>query len=107
MAKGRQRGVAARELWTALSGLLETGAALASLLVVDLRMPQVDGHLRMNQLAEDPDLSQIPVVVLTTAADPIDVRTANGNGAYRYFEKPHRFEELVDLWGTILDLAES
>lgn len=95
------------EVWTTLLSRLEAGLPLPSLLVVDLRMPQVDGHLLMDKLAEDPDLSRIPVVVLTTSADPIDIRTANGNGAYRYHEKPHRFEDLVELWSGILDLAES
>lgn len=95
------------ELWTSLISRLENGNPLPSLLVIDLRMPQVDGHLLMNKLAEDPDLSQIRVVVLSTSGDPIDVRTANGNGAFRYYEKPHRFEELVELWSNILDLAES
>lgn len=94
------------EAWTTLLSRLESGSPLPTLLVVDLRMPQVDGHLLMDKLAEDPDLSRIPVVVLTTSADPIDVRTANSNGAYRYHEKPHRFDELVDLWSGILDLAE-
>jgi len=94
------------EVWTTLLSRLDSGSPLPTLLVVDLRMPQVDGHLLMNKLAEDPELSTIPVVVLTTSADPIDVRTANGNGAYRYHEKPHRFEDLVDLWSGILDLAE-
>lgn len=94
------------EVWTTLLNRLETGSPLPALLVVDLRMPQVDGHLLMDKLAEDPDLSTIPVVVLTTSADPIDVRTANSNGAYRYHEKPHRFEDLVELWSGILDLAE-
>ncbi len=94
------------EVWTTLLSRLETNSSLPTLLVVDLRMPQVDGHLLMDKLAEDPDLSNIPVVVLTTSADPIDVRTANSNGAYRYHEKPHRFEDLVELWSGILDLAE-
>ncbi len=94
------------EIWTTLLNRLETGSPLPGLLVVDLHMPQVDGHLLMDKLAEDPDLSTIPVVVLTTSADPIDVRTANANGAYRYHEKPHRFDDLVELWGSILDLAE-
>lgn len=94
------------EVWTTLLNRLEKGSPLPTLLVVDLRMPQVDGHLLMDKLAEDPDLSQIPVVVLTTSADPIDMRTANSNGAYRYYEKPHRFEDLVTLWDSILDLAE-
>lgn len=94
------------EVWTSLISRLEAGTPLPSLLVVDLRMPQVDGHLLMNKLAEDPDLSQIPVVVLTTSADPIDVRKANGNGAHSYHEKPHRFDDLVELWSDILDLAE-
>ena len=95
------------EVWTTLLNRLEKGSPLPSLLVVDLRMPQVDGHLLMDKLAEDPDLAQIPVVVLTTSADPMDMRTANSNGAYRYYEKPHRFEDLVALWNSILDLAES
>lgn len=94
------------EVWTTLLNRLETGSPLPALLVVDLRMPQVDGHLLMDKLAEDPELSTIPVVVLTTSADPIDVRTANANGAYRYHEKPHRFDDLVELWSGILDLAE-
>lgn len=94
------------EVWTTLLNRLETGSPLPVLLVVDLRMPQVDGHLLMDKLAEDPELSTIPVVVLTTSADPIDVRTANANGAYRYHEKPHRFDDLVELWSGILDLAE-
>lgn len=94
------------EVWTTLLSRLESGSPLPRLLVVDLRMPQVDGHLLMDKLAEDPDLSRVPVVVLTTSADPIDIRTANSNGAYRYHEKPHRFEELVELWSGILDLAE-
>lgn len=94
------------EVWTTLLSRLESGSPLPRLLVVDLRMPQVDGHLLMDKLAEDPDLSRVPVIVLTTSADPIDIRTANSNGAYRYHEKPHRFEELVELWSGILDLAE-
>lgn len=94
------------EVWTTLLSRLESGSPLPSLLVVDLRMPQVDGHLLMDKLAQDPDLSRIPIVVLTTSADPIDVRTANSNGAYRYHEKPHRFDQLVDLWSGILDLVE-
>ena len=95
------------EVWTTLLSRLESGTPLPSLLVVDLRMPQVDGHLLMDKLAQDPELSRIPVVVLTTSADPIDVRTANSNGAYRYHEKPHRFEDLVELWSGILDIAET
>ena len=95
------------EVWTTLLARLEKDLPLPSLLVVDLRMPQVDGHLLMDKLAEDPDLSVIPVVVLTTSADPMDIRTANSNGAYRYHEKPHRFEDLVELWSSILDLAEA
>lgn len=95
------------EVWTTLINRLEKNLPLPSLLVVDLRMPQVDGHLLMDKLAEDPDLSVIPVIVLTTSADPMDIRTANSNGAYRYHEKPHRFEDLVDLWSSILDIAEA
>ena len=94
------------DMWTTLRKRVEQGQPLPSVLVVDIRMPKVDGHALMSKLAEDPDLAEIPVVVLSTSSDPNDKAKAAFNGSYRYETKPHRFAELVEVWDRILDMAE-
>jgi CheY-like chemotaxis protein len=95
------------DLWTTLTQRLEHDVPVPSVLVVDLKMPKVDGHHLIQTLSEDPDLCSIPVVVLSTSVDPEDFKRATDEGALRYEVKPSRFDELVDVWSRILDLAES
>ncbi len=94
------------EMWTTLALRLEHGLKLPAVLVVDLRMPKVGGHMLLAKLAEDEELGRIPVVVLSTSEDPEDISLAHINGAVRYETKPHRFRDLVDTWDRILDVAE-
>jgi CheY-like chemotaxis protein len=94
------------DLWTTLTQRLEQGIPVPSVLVVDLKMPKVDGHHLIQKLGEDPELCSIPVVVLSTSGDPDDLRRATDEGALRYEVKPSRFDDLVQVWSRILDLAE-
>jgi CheY-like chemotaxis protein len=94
-------------MWTTLTQRLEHEIPVPSVLVVDLKMPKVDGHHLIQTLGEDPDLATIPVVVLSTSADPNDYRRAADEGALRYEVKPSSFTELVQVWSRILDLAEA
>lgn len=94
------------EMWTTLSSRLEEGSKLPNVLVVDLRMPDVGGHLLLAKLAEDNELNEIPVIILSTSEDPEDISLARRNGAMRYETKPHRFRDLVDTWDRILDVAD-
>lgn len=94
------------EMWTTLALRLEHELKLPDVLVVDLRMPKVGGHLLLAKLAEDDELGRIPVVVLSTSEDPEDISLAHINGAIRYETKPHRFRDLVDTWDRILDVAD-
>jgi two-component system response regulator len=93
------------ELWTLLRARVESGASLPSVLVLDLKMPRVNGHQLLAQLALDPELSTIPVVILSTSADIADQEAARANGAVHYEVKPSSFSELVDVFSRIVELA--
>lgn len=63
------------------------------LILLDLRLPRVDGLDVLKAIKETPDLRQIPVVVLTTSETERDVARAYLNYANSYLVKPVGFEE--------------
>jgi CheY-like chemotaxis protein len=94
LASAGMRAVAAadgREALTALEG----GAVEPCLIVLDLRMPTMDGwEFREHQL-RDRRLAAIPVVVVSSYADPR--REATSMGALAGLRKPIEVEELSRL----------
>ncbi|MEM9036849.1 MAG: response regulator [Actinomycetota bacterium] len=94
------------EMWTMLEQRIEAGEELPDVLVVDLKMPQVDGHQLLGALVSDRTISEVPMVVLTTSADHRDIERVEAAGPIRYLVKPSRFAELVETFDLILDLGE-
>src|SRR5687768_4235370 len=66
-------------------------------ILLDLRLPRVDGMDVLKTIKEDPDLKSIPVVVLTTSEAEKDVARAYYNNANSYLVKPVGFEEFKKL----------
>jgi len=69
----------------------------AFLLLLDIRMPKVDGIEVLRQIKGDPELKKIPVVMLTTADDPRDVAKCHALGCSNYITKPVDYEHLVHI----------
>ena len=67
------------------------------IILLDLRLPRVDGIDVLKTIKEDPDLKSIPVVVLTTSEAEKDVARAYYNHANSYLVKPVGFEEFKKL----------
>jgi CheY-like chemotaxis protein len=61
--------------------------------LLDLKLPKVDGHEVLAAIKGDVDLRSIPVVVLTTSRDPEDKAKAYANHANSYLSKPMDFGE--------------
>ena len=61
-------------------------------ILLDLRLPKVDGLDVLKQIKEDPELKKIPVVVLTTSERPEDIDAAYRGYANSYVSKPVTFE---------------
>jgi len=87
----------------------EAGEPWPAVILLDLKLPKVDGLEVLRQLKQHAVLRVIPVVVLTTSADSGDVQTAYHLGANSYIVKPVEFEkfmdvsEKVDLYWTVVN----
>lgn len=65
---------------------------LPDAILLDLKLPKVDGHEVLRQIKSDARLSMIPVVVLTTSAAESDRTRAYQERANSYLVKPLDFE---------------
>ncbi len=71
------------------------------LILLDLNMPRKDGRTVLKEIKGDPDLRQIPVVVLTTSKADEDIFKSYDLGVNSYIVKPVTFEALVDILQTL------
>ena len=70
---------------------------LPVLLILDLKMPRMDGFEVLGWLARRPDFKNLPVVVLSSSSDDSDIQKARGLGARDYFVKPTALSDLVKI----------
>ena len=75
--------------------------ALPHVILLDLRLPRVDGIDVLRAIKEDDNLKSIPVVVLTTSEAEKDVAKAYYNHANSYLVKPVGFDEFKNLMDDI------
>jgi CheY-like chemotaxis protein len=66
------------------------------LILLDVRMPKLDGVEVLRQLKEDPELRKIPVLMLTTTDDPREVQRCHAIGCSHYIVKPVDYEHFAD-----------
>lgn len=79
----------------------DESAPRPSLILLDLNMPRKDGREALQEIKDDPDLRQIPVVVLTTSNSDVDVQQSYDAGVNAYITKPARFAEMVDAFRVL------
>jgi len=75
----------------------DSGSQRPHVILLDLRLPRVDGIDVLKAIKEDKDLKGIPVVVLTTSEAEKDVAKAYYNHANSYLVKPVGFEDFKKL----------
>jgi CheY-like chemotaxis protein len=67
-----------------------------ALILLDLKMPRVDGIEVLRQIRSDPRLKLIPVVVMTSSREQHDLLDSYQLGANAYVVKPVNFHEFVN-----------
>ena len=79
-----------------------------ALVMLDLKMPRLDGMEVLRRMKSDPGLKAIPVVVMTSSREEPDLVQAYELGANAYVVKPVKFHEFVDavrqhgsLWAVL------
>lgn len=83
--------------------------ALPNLVILDLRMPKVSGFEVLAQVKDDPDLQNIPVVVLSGSERPEDVEETYRLGGNSFVTKPvglQGLEEVTSYWTVRASLPE-
>jgi len=70
---------------------------LPDLLLLDLKMPKLNGFDVLAWLRRQPGLKRLLVTVLTSSDQPQDINRAYDLGANSYLLKPHSSHELSDL----------
>lgn len=73
-----------------------------ALILLDVRMPDVDGLEVCRRIRGHPDLKDLPVVMLTGASEQADRRAGLAAGATRYLTKPFSPLELVEVVEELL-----
>ena len=79
------------------------------LLLLDIRMPKVDGIEVLRQIKQDGGLRKMPVIMLTTTDDPREVARCHGFGCNNYIVKPvdyDKFAEAIKNLGLFISLVE-
>ncbi|AHF03163.1 chemotaxis protein CheY [Marichromatium purpuratum 984] len=72
-----------------------------NLILLDLRLPKVEGLEVLRRIKADDQLRRIPVVVLTTSAADPDVHGAYSNQASSYLVKPADYEAFARLFDSL------
>jgi two-component system, response regulator len=76
-------------------------AALPKLVLLDLKMPKVDGMEVLRQIKASASTRAVPVVVMTSSNEERDVAKSYGLGANSYIVKPVQFEAFLDTVAKI------
>lgn len=73
------------------------GEARPVAILLDLKLPRVDGLEVLRQFRDDPVSQDLPVVVLTSSDDDRDISTAYRLHANSYIVKPVDFNKFMDV----------
>jgi CheY-like chemotaxis protein len=79
----------------------EAGETSPLVVLLDLKLPQVDGLEVLRQLRATPVSATLPVVVLTSSSEDRDVRTAYQLHANSYIVKPVDFNKFMEVAAQI------
>jgi CheY-like chemotaxis protein len=76
---------------------------LPDLILLDLKMPRIDGLEVLRQLKSTPVLRRIPVVILTSSREEGDRAMSYETGANSYLVKPVSFDGMLEVVRKIED----
>lgn len=65
------------------------------LILLDLKLPKLDGREVLGRIKADPRTQRIPVVMLTSSQEQKDIESGYGLGVNSYIVKPLRFEQFA------------
>lgn len=86
--------------------LVHVAQALPDLIISDIRMPRMDGHMLARQLRANPRTDLIPIIFLTAKDERTDRIAGFRSGVDAYLAKPFEPDELLAVIANILKRVE-
>jgi CheY-like chemotaxis protein len=84
------------------------GSQESFIVLLDIRMPKIDGIEVLRRLKADPEMSKLPIIMLTTTDDSREVERCYELGCNVYIQKPvdyDRFAEAIRRLGLFMSLV--
>lgn len=66
------------------------------ILLLDIRMPKLDGTEVLKKIKDDPVLKKMPVIMITTTDDPREINLCHDLGCSHYITKPIEYNNFVN-----------
>ncbi len=85
-----------------IEALQKLGLEKINLILTDMNMPYMDGIEFIKQVRANPDISSIPIVMITTEADEDEKRRAYEAGVDDYLVKPTNAEQISESMKKIV-----
>ena len=70
---------------------------LPDIILLDLKLPGIDGHEVLRQIKTTPMIKRLPVIILTSSQEEIDLSKSYDNGANSYLVKPLKAGTFLDV----------
>lgn len=79
------------------------GATTPDLVLLDINLPKINGHKVLKYIKSNKQLKSIPVVMLTTSSDEVDIKKSYKNYSNCYITKPVDINDFMNVISTIED----
>lgn len=94
VARDGEQAIQQIEMW-------DKGSAVPILILLDLKLPKIDGLEVLRIFKTHPVYKTIPVVVLTSSSDDMDIEKAYNFGVNSYIVKPVNFNKFMEVAAQI------
>ena len=89
-------GVEALEYLRREGAYADRAPGLPAVVLLDIKMPRMDGLEVLREIRGDPELRRLPVVILTSSREEQDIITSYDLGVNAYVVKPVDFQSFIE-----------
>ena len=97
-----ERGFEVSTASNAIDAGIEMSGTLPALILMDIKMPGIDGLQACQALKDNPKTKDVPIIVISALSDESDIHRAKKIGIADYFVKPIDIEKLIGRIRSIL-----
>ena len=96
------RGYEVATAANAIDAGVEISGDLPSLIIMDIKMPGIDGLQACEAIKKNPKTKDVPIIIISALSSGWDINKAKKNCIADYFVKPIDIEKLVNRIRTLL-----